>query len=76
MTEWIDKHVPEFVSQSTHIMRHYAGCSRSARDVSVFMRRCVTELRRAFSKDFGAELASARSNHTLDCQAIHGWFLR
>ena len=43
----------EAAPRGTLVISHYSGCDRMARDVSVFMKRCIVELRRAFAQDYG-----------------------
>lgn len=50
---WLSSQCDDVIPRGTLVISHYAGCDRMARDVSVFMRRCIIELRKAFSKDYG-----------------------
>ncbi|XP_067936998.1 tetratricopeptide repeat protein 41-like [Watersipora subatra] len=55
VSAWLEN---ESFLPGTVVVRHYAACNRMARDIAVFMKRCITELRRAFDAKYETFLAS------------------
>lgn len=53
VSHWLQHEAQDAVAAGSVIVCHYAACDRMARNLEVFMRRCIAELRQAFSSKYG-----------------------
>ena len=53
VSSWLENEASRVVPPGTVVICHYAACNRMARNIAVFMKRCIVELRQAFDPKYG-----------------------
>jgi len=62
VSNWLQNEAGQVVPSDTAIIYHYATCDRMARNIAVFMKRCIRKLRQAFMVNYGESHNSCNSS--------------